>query len=74
MVFLLYMYAALVRDRSRSAAETKVVASKYCTCINKMQTENNILHLVTLHYFNLIRNTVVQKLEDKVRGELSKMF
>lgn len=28
MVFLLYMYAALLRDRSRSAADTTVVASE----------------------------------------------
>lgn len=28
MVFLLYMYAALVRDRSRSGVDSPVVASK----------------------------------------------
>lgn len=34
MVFLLYMYAALLRDRSRNAADTTVVASKCLTYVD----------------------------------------
>lgn len=61
MVFLLYMYAALLRDRSRSAADTTVVASKCLSNIHSYTSKCSSAELVyVLFHFELLDLALVE--------------